>query len=258
MMKIIDFLGIPVNTYTMEETVDCIDQAVKARQQITQVSINAGKVVSMQQDKELFKSVVSCDIINADGQAIVWAARLLGKKLPERVAGCDLMPNLIKLAYKNKYKCFFFGAEEEVVNKVVGTYIEKYGSEIIGGFRNGYFTKEEEPHIARQIADSGSKFLFVAISSPKKEKFLYQYQGVLKSVNFTMGVGGCFDVIAGVTKRAPFWMQNNGLEWFYRFIQEPGRMWRRYLIGNSSFIWLVFKESFKILKAKLSSTQNFI
>jgi len=244
-MKKIVFLGIPLDALTMQDTINTIDLAIAANRHISQVSLNAGKLVSMQKDKELFRSVVSSDIINADGQSIVWAARLFNQILPERVAGCDLMQNLVELANERKYKCFFFGAKEEIVKIVVEKYIQKFGPEIIGGYRNGYFTKEEEPLIAKQIAESGSKVLFVALSSPKKENFLFQYRKVLESVNFTMGVGGTFDILAGLTKRAPQWMQRIGMEWVYRFLQEPERMWRRYLIGNSIFIYLVLKEKFK-------------
>ncbi|HEY5535397.1 MAG TPA: WecB/TagA/CpsF family glycosyltransferase [Ignavibacteria bacterium] len=240
----IDFLGIPVDALTMHETIDRVNETIEENKRINHVVINAGKVVLMQKDKELYNSVVSCDIINADGQSIIWAARFLGKKLPERVAGADLMQELMELSYKKKYKCFFFGAKEAVVRKVVDIYSQKYGPEIIAGYRNGYYTKSEEPLIARQIADTGTQLLFVAITSPKKENFLFEYKDVLKNVSFTMGVGGTFDVIAGVTKRAPIWMQNIGMEWFYRFLQEPKRMWRRYLLGNSKFIWLVIKEKF--------------
>src|SRR5512133_337644 len=115
----VDFLGIPVDSHTMEETIARIDEAIRANEHISHVVINAGKVVSMMKDQELFNSVLSCDIINADGQSIVWAARFLGKKLPGRVAGIDLMQELVKLAAKRKYKCFFLGAREEVVRKVV-------------------------------------------------------------------------------------------------------------------------------------------
>lgn len=240
----IDFLGIPVDSITMEETINLIDIAIQRNENINHVVINAGKVVSMLNDKELFNSVVSCDIINADGQSIVWAARFLGKKLPGRVAGIDLMQELVKLAYTRNYKCFFLGADEEVVKKVVETYTEKYGSKIIAGYRNGYFTAADEPEIARQIAESGAQLLFVAITSPKKEIFLFKYKDILKRINFTMGVGGTFDIIAGLTKRAPKWLQNIGMEWFFRLAQEPGRMWKRYLVGNSRFIFLVFKERF--------------
>jgi N-acetylglucosaminyldiphosphoundecaprenol N-acetyl-beta-D-mannosaminyltransferase len=244
----IDFLGIPVDALTMQETITRIDEAVQSKKTINHVVINAGKVVAMQTDKELFNSVVNCDLINADGQSIVWAARLLGKNVPCRVAGIDLMQNLVALASEKKYKCFFFGAKEEVVNKVVEIYSEKYGPEIIAGYRNGYFYSSDEPEIARQIAESGAQLLFVAISSPKKENFLFEYKDVLTDINFTMGVGGTFDVISGVTRRAPIWLQKIGMEWFYRFLQEPKRMWRRYLIGNLKFIWLVILGKIKEYK----------
>lgn len=246
----INFLGIPVDSLTMGETVTHIDSAIKEDRNINHVVINAGKVVSMSKDNQLYNSVVSCDLINADGQSIVWAARFLGFKIPERVAGIDLMQELISLSAQKGYKCFFFGAQEDVVKKVVDKYAQKFGSKIIAGYRNGYFTSEMEPEIARQIADSGAQLLFVAITSPRKENFLYKYKSVLRKVNFTMGVGGSFDVIAGITKRAPLWMQNAGLEWFYRLIQEPGRMWKRYLVGNTKFIIMVLKEKFSLKKGK--------
>lgn len=240
----IDFLGIPVDNLTMSETLNLIDDGIRQNKRINHVVINAGKVVSMQTDKELFESVVSCDIINADGQSVVWAARFLGKHIPERVAGADLMQKLVHLASEKGYKCFFFGAKEEVVKKVVDIYTLKYGSSIIAGYRNGYFNEMEEPTVAKQIADSGAQLLFVAITSPRKENFMYKYREILSNVNFTMGVGGTFDVISGYTKRAPVWMQDMGMEWFYRFLQEPRRMWKRYLIGNVKFVWYVLKERF--------------
>ncbi len=243
--KKIDFLGIPVDALTMEETTAQIDLAIQNRQRINHVVINAGKVVAMQKDSDLHRSVVTCDLINADGQSIVWASRFLGNALPERVAGIDLMQNLVELASLKKYKCFFFGARENVVKKVVEIYSQQYGKEVIAGYRNGYFTREEEPEIARQISESGAQLLFVAMPSPHKENFMYTYRDVLSGVNFNMGVGGSFDVIAGFTKRAPVWMQKTGMEWFYRFIQEPRRMWKRYLVGNSRFLYLVFREKFR-------------
>ncbi len=244
----IDFLGIPVDSLTMTETISIIENAISNNQRINHVVINAGKVVSMQNDSDLFESVASCDVINADGQSIIWAARFLGKNLPERVAGIDLMQHLVDLAFRRGYKCFFLGAKEEIVKKVVSIYAEKFGPQVIAGYRNGYFAKNEESEVARQIAESGTQLLFVAITSPKKENFLYEYRDMLSNVNFTMGVGGTFDVIAGYTKRAPGWMQNIGLEWFYRLIQEPKRMWRRYLVGNTKFLWIIFKERLKYKK----------
>ena len=241
----IDFMGIPVDALSMKETLEFIDEGIRRGDKINHVVINAGKVVAMRKNAALHRSVVTCDLINADGQSIVWAAGFLGRKLPERVAGIDLMQNLVKLSAEKKYKCFFFGAKEEVVKKVVEIYTEKYGADVIAGFRNGYFSKEEEAGIAQKIADSGAQLLFVAMPSPHKENFMYEYRDVLKDVRFNMGVGGSFDVISGLTRRAPRWMQRTGLEWFYRFIQEPKRMWKRYLIGNSGFLLMVFKERIK-------------
>jgi N-acetylglucosaminyldiphosphoundecaprenol N-acetyl-beta-D-mannosaminyltransferase len=228
----------------MQETVRAIDRCIRNGDHIQHVVINAGKVVAMQKDKQLYDSVTGCDLINADGQSIVWAARFLGKRLPERVAGIDLMENLVALAHRKGYKCFFFGAREETVRRLTAVYAEKYSPEIIAGYRNGYYMQDEEETIARQIGESGANILFVAISSPKKELFLNTHKEALRKVNFTMGVGGSFDVVAGITKRAPRWMQKMGMEWFFRFIQEPGRMWKRYLIGNYQFMKLVFKAKF--------------
>ncbi|MFD1016999.1 WecB/TagA/CpsF family glycosyltransferase [Winogradskyella rapida] len=242
MMNRHKFLNTEVDNLSMVETLDLVERSIDADQQIHHVVVNAGKIVAMQTDLQLRQSVNESDLINADGQAVVWASKTLGKPLKERVAGIDLMVNLVELAHKKKYKIFFFGAKEEIVKSVVNKYSSTYSPDIIAGYRNGYFKKEEEQDIAKEIAQSGANMLFVAISSPTKENFLYDNKVLLKNVNFIMGVGGSFDVVSGKVKRAPVWMQNYGLEWFYRFAQEPKRMWKRYLVGNSKFIYLVLKE----------------
>lgn len=238
----IQILNTTIDNYSMEETLIKVDKAIASNKQIHHVVVNAGKIVAMQNDLQLRKSVNESDIINADGQAVVWASKVLKKPLKERVAGIDLMVNLVELAASKNYKIFFFGAKEQVVKEVVHKYSKQYSPTIIAGYRNGYFKKEDEHQIAQEISDSGANILFVAISSPTKENFLYENKEILKKVNFTMGVGGSFDVVAGKVKRAPLWMQKNGLEWFYRFIQEPKRMWKRYLVGNFKFLKLVLKE----------------
>ena len=248
-MSRIKICDIPVDVLTMQQTIALINNAIVEKRPIHHVVINAAKVVNAQKDQALKESIVNCDIINADGQAIVWAARLLNRPLPERVAGIDLMGELVKLAAEKKYRIFFLGAKEEIVKKVVDTYTNTFGKDIIAGYRNGHFGKEDEENVARQIADSGAHILFVAMSSPKKEIFLNTYKALIQTP-FIMGVGGSFDVVAGFVKRAPVWMQKTGLEWFYRVIQEPGRMWKRYLFGNSEFIYLVFKEKFKLIFGK--------
>ena len=238
----VEILGAKIDNLSMTETLSLIEESIANRKALHHVVVNAGKLVAMQSDEKLRNDVNSADIINADGQAVVWASRFLNKPLKERVAGIDLMQNLVARAAKKNYKIFFFGATEEIVKKVVKKYSKQYTPDIIAGYRNGYYTKEEEPDIARQIADSGADILYVAISSPTKENFLNTYKKQLKNVPFVMGVGGSFDVVAGKVKRAPLWMQKAGLEWFYRLIQEPRRMWKRYLTGNLKFIYYVFKE----------------
>lgn len=244
-MNKINILNTSIHNLTMQETLQIVDNSISKGNQLHHVVVNAGKIVAMQKDLQLRQSVNESDLINADGQAVVWASKLLGKPLKERVAGIDLMVNLVHLAHDKKYKVFFFGAKEEVVKKVVDTYSEQYSPELIAGYRNGYFKKEEEQAIAKEISESGAHILFVAISSPTKENFLFENKAILQKVNFVMGVGGSFDVVAGKVKRAPLWMQNLGLEWFYRFAQEPKRMWKRYLIGNSKFLLMVLKERIK-------------
>lgn len=247
MQNRINILNCPIDKLTMDETIKLIDDSIVSKTHLHHVVVNAAKMVHMQSDKELRESVVNSDIINADGQAVVWASRFLGQPLKERVAGIDLMQNLVKLASEKGYKVFFFGAKEEIVKGVVDKYSQMYSGDIIAGYRNGYFRKDEEENIAKQIADSKADILFVAISSPTKEIFLNTYKNIINTP-FIMGVGGSFDVVAGKVTRAPLWMQNAGLEWFYRFLQEPRRMWKRYLVTNSLFIWYMIREKigFKI------------
>ena len=243
-MQRIKILNTNIDNLSMKESLELIEKSIQSNKQIHHVVVNAGKIVMMQKDLQLQQSVNESDLINADGQAVVWASKVLGKPLKERVAGIDLMRNLVQLAHKRNYKIFFLGAREEVVKKVVDIYSGEYSANLIAGYRNGYFKKEEELLIAQEITKSEANMLFVAISSPTKENFLFENKTILEKVNFVMGVGGSFDVVAGKVKRAPLWMQKAGLEWFYRFLQEPKRMWKRYLIGNSKFLLLVLKERF--------------
>jgi N-acetylglucosaminyldiphosphoundecaprenol N-acetyl-beta-D-mannosaminyltransferase len=245
----INILNCPIDKLTMQETIDIIDKSIQNKISLQHVVVNAAKMVYMQKDKELYESVVNSDIINPDGQAVVWASRILNQPLRERVSGIDLMGNLVKLASEKDYKIFFFGAKEEVTKGVVDKYISLYNNKIIAGYRNGYFKKEEEEIIVKEISDSNADILFVAISSPTKEIFLNKYKDII-NIPFIMGVGGSFDVVSGKVKRAPLWMQKYGLEWFYRVIQEPRRMWKRYLVTNSLFLYLVFKSKLLSLNLK--------
>ncbi len=247
--KRIELFNIPVDSLTMSQTLEKITDSIDNGRELHHVVVNAAKMVNAQKDRALRDSIVHCDIINADGQAVVWASRLLRQPLPERVAGIDLMQELVKMAAQKKYRIFFLGAKEEVVRKVVNKYTEEYGPEIIAGYRNGYFTKDEEPEVAEQISRAQPHILFVAITSPKKEIFLNTYKTQIRTP-FIMGVGGSFDVVSGLVKRAPRWMQRSGLEWFYRVLQEPRRMWKRYLVTNTRFTSMVFRARLKMIFSK--------
>lgn len=234
-------LGCPVDNLTLNETIGVIGEMIRQDVPHQHVVINADKLLKFRKDGKLKQIISNCDIINGDGMAVVWASRILGSPLKERVAGIDLMARLVELAWQRGYKLYFLGAKEEIVRRVVSIYTNKYPGLQIVGFRNGYWNPREESKVINDIQQVNPDILFVAISSPKKEYFLGKYLTTI-GVPFAMGVGGAFDVVVGLTKRAPMWMQRTGFEWLYRLILEPSRLWRRYLIGNAIFIYLVLSE----------------
>lgn len=239
----ITLMGCQVDNLTMEETLGRIEGFIQSGLPHQHVVVNVDKLVKASRDPELRRIINDCALINVDGMPVVWASRLLGKPLKERVAGVDLFEALMRRAGEKGWRVFLLGAREEVVSAVASTYQRKYPKLVLAGYRNGYWKGEaEEAEVARQIRDSRADLLFVAISSPKKEQFLGRYQAEMK-IPFAMGVGGTFDVAIGRVRRAPLWMQRWGLEWFYRFLQEPRRMFRRYFIDDMAFIWLLIKEA---------------
>jgi N-acetylglucosaminyldiphosphoundecaprenol N-acetyl-beta-D-mannosaminyltransferase len=237
---------VDIDALNMLETVEVIDRAIAQGNQLVHNCINANKVVLMQKDDKLRTSLEEADIISADGQAVVWVSGIYGRPLPERVPGIDLMENLMSLSDKKGYKVYLLGAKQEIVEAVTNHYNKLFSKPIIAGFHNGYFDKEGESLLLDDINKSGAQLLFVAIPSPQKELFIKRNKDSLKNVSLLMGVGGSFDVIAGKVKRAPRWMQDNGLEWLYRLIQEPRKMWKRYLLGNIHFVLL----SLKLLRSR--------
>jgi N-acetylglucosaminyldiphosphoundecaprenol N-acetyl-beta-D-mannosaminyltransferase len=194
--------------------------------------------VAMQRDSELRRIVEVCELVSADGQAVVWASRLLGDPLPERVAGIDLMQELFALAERRGFRIFILGAKAEVLDQARERIMAKHPRLQLVGMRDGYFTEAQEAEVAAQVRDTRPDILFVAISSPRKEYWLGRY-GRKIDVPFVMGVGGAIDVIAGITRRAPDPLQHLGLEWAYRLAQEPGPFCPRYVVTNLRFGWLL-------------------
>jgi N-acetylglucosaminyldiphosphoundecaprenol N-acetyl-beta-D-mannosaminyltransferase len=237
----IEIMGCSVDNLTMDETLEVIDGFVKSGQPHQHVVVNVDKVVKARDDAELRDIINNCALINADGMPVVWASRLLGTPLKERVAGVDLFEAIMKRSAEVGWRVFMLGAKEEIVSKVKSIYEAKYPGLQVAGYRNGYWKPEEEAGVAEQVRAARTDILFVAISSPKKERFLGKWQSHMK-VPFAMGVGGTFDVAAGLVKRAPVWMQKTGFEWFYRFLQEPRRMFRRYFIDDMAFFGMLIQE----------------
>ena len=234
-------MGCAVDNLDMEETLGVVEGFIRSGRPHQHVVINVDKIVKASRDPALRQIINDCDLINADGMPVVWASRLLGKPLKERVTGVDLFEALMARAAEKGWRVFLLGAREEVVSGVAHLYPARYPGLTLAGYRNGYWKPEDEDRVVAEIAATRPDILFVAISSPKKEAFLARYQAAMK-VPFAMGVGGTFDVAVGLVKRAPVWMQNAGLEWFYRFLQEPRRMFRRYFIDDMAFVALFARE----------------
>jgi N-acetylglucosaminyldiphosphoundecaprenol N-acetyl-beta-D-mannosaminyltransferase len=241
-ISIVTLLGMAVHKIGMIALLDYCDQAITRRQNLVIGMVNVAKLVNSRKDPQLYKSVADSDIIAADGQGVVWLSRLIGHPLPERVAGIDVMYGLMQRAAKNKYRIFFLGAKQQVVKAVAEKAEALYPGLQVAGVCDGYFDLEKDgQRVAEQIRASRADILFVAITPPKKEVFMDRWKDVI-DVSVCHGVGGSFDVFAGVVKRAPLWMQNCGLEWFYRVLQEPRRMWKRYFVTNSIFLFLSIRE----------------
>lgn len=233
--------GLPIAPLTMEAVLARCDSAIATRDRLLIGVVNAAKIVGARSDAQLRESLLDCDVILADGQAVVWAGSLLRCPLPERVAGIDLFTRLLERADRDRLRIYLLGARPEVLRTLCRVIAQSHPNLTIAGARDGYFAADEAEQIAGEIRDSRSDMLFIGISSPQKECFLAQYSSTL-GVPVLHGVGGSFDVVAGFTKRAPMRWQRAGCEWAYRLAQEPRRMWRRYLTTNTAFLSLLLKE----------------
>ncbi len=251
----VDILGVGVDPLTMEEVLERVDRAIATREPLHIGVVNAAKVVNMNRDPLLMEDVTSSDIVLADGAAIVFASRILGTPLPERVAGIDLMYRILERGSEKGYRVYCLGATEEVSSIVEQKIRENYPGVVLAGRRNGYFSSEEEEGVAQAIADSNADVLFVAMTSPKKENFMAKWSEKM-GVPVCHGVGGSFDVMAGKVERAPELWQKLGMEWLYRVKQEPRRLWRRYLVTNTLFLWMLSKQLFSGKKQKSPARES--
>lgn len=231
-------MGVPIDSLTFDETVARAVHAMQAKRLTQHVAINIAKLVKARHDPELWRDIAESHIVGIDGMGIVWAARALGIPVPERVAGVDLMEQLLKICGEKGFRPYFLGASQKVLQRAVAEAQTRWPGLEFAGYRDGYFGADDEWDIVTAIRTSGADCLFIGMPTPQKERFLHSYRDVL-NIPFIMGVGGGIDVLAGHVNRAPMPMRKSGLEWLYRIYQEPERMWWRYVSTNARFAGLV-------------------
>lgn len=237
----ITILNTIIDVLSVQETITLVEEYVKKKEPLHLMGVNADKINELNENERLKQIVNSCGIINADGASVIKASKYLKKPLPERVAGIDLMQSLVKLSEEKGYSIYLLGAKQEVVEKTAEVLKKQYPNLKLLGIHNGYFKEPQWPEISGELKSLRPDFVFVGITSPMKE-YLIEFLQDDGNDSVFMGVGGSFDVISGYIPRAPKWMQKSGLEWLFRVIQEPKRLFKRYFVGNWTFIKAVRKE----------------
>lgn len=243
-MSRMKFLNIEVDNLTMKESIDAIDKFIKSRKKAYVVTPNVDHIVKLESDSEFRQVYNKANLILTDGMPLIWISRLLKMPIKEKVSGSDLFPNVCKLAAENSYSMFLLGAAEGVAERAARNLLNKYdGLKISGTYSPSYgFEKSEEEieKIIKIINNSKPDILAVGLGAPKQEKFIYKYKDRL-NVPISLAIGASIDFEAGNIRRAPKWMQRCGLEWFYRFIKEPKRMFKRYFIDDVKIIKILIK-----------------
>ena len=234
----IEILGVSIDPFTMDETVAKTEEYICGKKFAHLIGVNADKILQINEDSAIREIVKRCEIVNADGASMLIAANNLNIKLPERVAGIDLMLELCLAAASNNYSVYLLGAKQAVVEKTAEVLAEKYPGINICGIHNGYFSVDEDKEIIEEVKSSSPQIVFVGITSPRKELLIEKFRDYGATAVF-VGVGGSFDVISGNIPRAPKWMQEMKLEWLFRLLQEPRRLFKRYFVGNIKFLLLL-------------------
>lgn len=231
-------LGLPVHPVTPHQAVLVVERAVAAGQRsraMRHVALNAAKVVACADDPTLRAAVERAELVTADGVGVLLLARRLGVHLPGRVTGIDLMDALCARAALRRWPVFLLGARPGVAEVAAGTLQERYPHLPVAGCHHGYFAEDEATRIAERVRASGARLLFVGMNTPRKERFVEE-QADRAGVDFAMGVGGALDVLAHRVRRAPLLVQGAGLEWAWRWAQEPRRLFPRYGIDGVRFL----------------------
>jgi N-acetylglucosaminyldiphosphoundecaprenol N-acetyl-beta-D-mannosaminyltransferase len=206
------------------------------------VVANSYSLVLAHKDPVFHDICQNADVVFADGQPVVWASRLLGERLPERVAGPDFMWQFCEYSVKKRYCHFFLGGREEYLDILKRNLESSFaGIEICGAYSPpfGEWNKVENSKILSKIKESKADIVWVGISTPRQDIWIHKFKSIIPA-KVAIGVGAAFDFHAGRINRAPLWVRKLGLEWFHRFISEPQRLWKRYLIGNIEFLLIIF------------------
>lgn len=250
-MKTANLFGIPVARATHAEAVERIIAESKARRQAGEppffvATLNVDFVCNAVRgwpfggNDELWGYLKRADFVTADGMPIVTLSRILRRGIPERVTGADLVPEICVRAADEGLSIYVLGGNREVVEEALAKAgcLGRHPSLHVAGIDDSFVKLDEpQPEIVERINAARPDLLFVALGNPKQELWMGRNASKLKA-GVVIGIGGTFNFMAGRVKRAPRWVQKSGLEWIYRIIQEPGRLWRRYAYGLVKFAWL--------------------
>lgn len=238
------FLNVSVDNLTMDEAVVAADTLIKKGGAAFIATPNVDHLVLLEQHDELKAAYENADLVFTDGMPIVWFSKLLGRPIKEKISGSDFLPRLCDLSARNGYKMFFLGAAPGVAELAAQKLAERYqGLQVVDCYSPSLdFEKnpEEMKLIDDRIAAAKPDILVVALGCPKQE-ILISVNKTRWNVPLSLGVGASLDFAAGKIKRAPRWMSNHGLEWLYRMCQEPGRMFKRYVLRDWKFLKLLWK-----------------
>jgi N-acetylglucosaminyldiphosphoundecaprenol N-acetyl-beta-D-mannosaminyltransferase len=226
----ISLLGVPFDNVTIPQAIGRIEEMIASGQSHYVVTANVDFCIQAIDDVELRRILFDADLVLCDGTPLVWASRLFGNPLPERVAGADLVPRLLERAAKKGYRVFFLGGSPQVAQEAVERLRGQYPDLVIAGHYSPPFRPlldMNHSEICERIRAAKPDLLFVSFGCPKAEKWMAMHYHTL-GVPVSMGVGATIDFLAGRVRRAPAWMQRIGAEWVYRLAQEPRRLWSRY------------------------------
>ena len=237
----VTLLGCPIDVVSFDEAATWCIRAATVRDAPRQlITVNAQSLLLMHDEPAMDEAVRSAAMVVGDGVSIAMAARALRFPWKGRVTGVDLMQRMMRDGEMRKLKVFYLGGTEEVVNRLVALTRERYPGLVVAGFRNGYFDRAKDTEVIGQIRASAADVLFVGMPTPFKELWLHRNLSKF-GVGLAIGVGGTFDVLAGVIRRAPSWMQRTGLEWLWRLMLEPRKLWKRNVVYNTRFILLLLR-----------------